>query len=279
MLTTFRLFTSGSVAVSQVDNSSACGAPFRGAMGTPLMPLTIRHWSSTPRSGSRMGGGADRKVAGSAGQNCSGMTPWGMYMNASRTGGFGAPPWGASAQPMVSRRGRASAAPNPRRQVRRSIRQSLRMGAPFRFVDPVMGEGIAGHDGDHERLQAIVVLGRGGGELIDDDLVVALQLPAQRVGEESGGQVAAEVVRAGRDDPFQFLRSAEAKAPRELAGGVDGAAGVVLVAPAPDGIEILQAEADGIQDLVAAGAGRIAPVEFGPLAERERRDLLGILFF
>ena len=43
MFTTSRWWVSGSVAVSQVDSSSACGAPFSGAMGTPLIPLTTRH--------------------------------------------------------------------------------------------------------------------------------------------------------------------------------------------------------------------------------------------
>src|SRR5579859_4871471 len=112
-----------------------------------------------------MGGGEARNVVGSAGQNCSGITPWGMYMKPSRTGGLAVPPLGKSAQPMVSRRGRPSAAPNPRRQVRRSIRRSLRMAGPLLFVHTAMSEGIAGHDGDHERLQAVFVLGDRGGQL------------------------------------------------------------------------------------------------------------------
>ena len=43
MFTTSRRCVSGSVAVSHVDNSSACGAPLSGSMGTPLIPFTTRH--------------------------------------------------------------------------------------------------------------------------------------------------------------------------------------------------------------------------------------------
>jgi hypothetical protein len=37
------VFASGNIAVNQVDNSSACGAPLKGAMGTPEIPFIIRH--------------------------------------------------------------------------------------------------------------------------------------------------------------------------------------------------------------------------------------------
>jgi len=43
MFTTFRFCESGNVAVSQVESSSAWGAPLNGAMGTPLIPFTTRH--------------------------------------------------------------------------------------------------------------------------------------------------------------------------------------------------------------------------------------------
>ena len=43
MLISFRLSASGNVAVSQVDSSSACGAPLNGAMGTPEIPFISRH--------------------------------------------------------------------------------------------------------------------------------------------------------------------------------------------------------------------------------------------
>src|SRR5436190_7844167 len=175
------------------------------------------------------------------------MTPCGMYMKASRTGGLAA---FFSAQPMVSSRGSASAAPNPRRTVRRSISRLFRIRRPLQFVDAAMGERIAGNDGDHQRLQTVAVLRDRGGQLIGDDLVVALQLAAQRVGQQTAGQVAREVVQATGDDPFQLPGRAELEVSRELPGRVDRAPRLIPVAPASDRVEVLQAEADRIQDLV-----------------------------
>jgi hypothetical protein len=43
MLMRLRVSASGRVAVSQVHNSSACGAPLNGAIGTPEIPFIIRH--------------------------------------------------------------------------------------------------------------------------------------------------------------------------------------------------------------------------------------------
>ena len=57
MLMRLRVSASGRVAVSQVDNSSACGAPLNGAIGTPEIPFIIRHWSRIGRSDSIAGGG------------------------------------------------------------------------------------------------------------------------------------------------------------------------------------------------------------------------------
>jgi hypothetical protein len=41
-----------------------------------------------------------------------------------------------------------------------------------------MGERIAGHNADHERLHAILVLGHHVGKLIDDDFIIAFELAA-----------------------------------------------------------------------------------------------------
>ncbi len=43
MLMRSRESGSGNRAVSQVDNSRACGAPPKGAVGTPEMPFIMRH--------------------------------------------------------------------------------------------------------------------------------------------------------------------------------------------------------------------------------------------
>ena len=50
-----RWLASGSFAVSHVESSNACGAPLKGAIGTPEMPFTIRHFSSTGFSDSGEG--------------------------------------------------------------------------------------------------------------------------------------------------------------------------------------------------------------------------------
>src|SRR3954469_20822278 len=121
-----------------------------------------------------MGGGADKKVAGSVGQNRSMITPCGMYMTPSRTGGLYAVPPGPSAQPIVSMSGNPSATPRPRRQVRRLISTLLRMGWVSRIGEATMGERIAGDDPHDERLHAVAVVGNREGEPIDDHLVVAL---------------------------------------------------------------------------------------------------------
>jgi hypothetical protein len=57
-------------------------------IGTPEIPFIRRHWSRTGRRDSSAGGGDFRKLSGEEGQNWSIMTPWGMYMNPSRTGGL-----------------------------------------------------------------------------------------------------------------------------------------------------------------------------------------------
>src|SRR5262245_3931396 len=258
MLTTLRRFASGSIAVSQVESSSAWGAPLNGAIGTPLTPFTIRHWSSTPFSGSRICGGDSTYVAGSAGQNRSMITPCGMYMNARRTGGLPVRP---SAQPIVSSRGSASAAPAPRSRVRRSIRGSFRIRRPFQIPGPAMGKRIAGHDFDHERLHPVAVLRHRRRHPVHDNLIIPVQAAAERVGEESRRQVARDVVPAGGEDPLELLRRAEPYIARKLAGRVDRAAGIVAVAPPSDRVEVLEPETDRVEHRVAARAGRVGPME------------------
>src|SRR5258706_6840475 len=167
---------------------------------------------------------------------------------------------------MVSIKGSASATPRPRRQVRRVISRLLRMGCISLAVEATMGERIAGHDADDESLHAIAVFGDGVGQLIDDDLVVAFQLAAERISQQFTGQVAAEIIRARGDDPLEFPRGAETATARQLAGGIDCATGVVDVAPAANGVEVLQTEADRIEHLVAIGAYGVGAMQPGALA-------------
>ena len=69
MLMRPRVLASGKRAVSQVESSSACGAPLKGAIGTPEMPFIIRHWSMIGCRDWMMGGGELRKASWLFGQN------------------------------------------------------------------------------------------------------------------------------------------------------------------------------------------------------------------
>ena len=123
MLTRPRVSASGRVAVSQVDNSSACGAPLNGAIGTPDIPFIIRHWSRIGLNDSIAGGGDSRYASGLLGQKSSMITPCGIYMNPRRTGGGAGLP--SAAQLRESMNGRARATPAPFSMVRRSTRESF----------------------------------------------------------------------------------------------------------------------------------------------------------
>ena len=130
------------------------------------------------------------------------ITPCGMYMNPRRTGGLYAVPLRLIRPAHRFHQAAAPARrPVPCRQVRRLISKLLRMWILLRIVEATMGERIAGHDPDHERLHAIAVLRDRVGKLIDDDLVIPFQLPAEGVGKKFTGQVAAEIIGARGDDP------------------------------------------------------------------------------
>src|SRR6266550_3411511 len=129
------------------------------------------------------------------------MTPWGMYMNPRRTGGLLSFPLPGSAQPMDSKRGSASEAPIPFRQVRRLIRKLLFMGGGCElFLDPAMSERIAGHDFGDESLHTIAVLGDGFHQMIHHNFVVTFKLAAQGIGQQFLRQVTGKVATSRGDD-------------------------------------------------------------------------------
>src|SRR3954453_16702569 len=163
-----------------------------------------------------MGVGADKKVAGSVGQNRSMITPCGMYTNPSRTGGLYAVPLGPSAQPIVSMSGNPSATPRPRRQARRLIKTLLRMGLVSWIGEATMWERIDVDDPHDATLHAVAVVGDRAGKLIHHHLVVSLQLPAQRVGKQFAGQIVTEVIDTGSEDSLELLRRAEPPLARQL---------------------------------------------------------------
>ena len=100
----------------------------------------------------------------------------------------------------------------------------------------------------------------------------------ERVGEDAIGERAGDVVFACREDAFEIGRSRETLLARQFADRIHRRAGVVAVAPAADHVEVLQAEADGIDGLVAAHARGIGAVAFGALAQVEADDARILLF-
>src|SRR4051812_30514396 len=106
------------------------------------------------------------------------ITPCGMYMNPSRTGGLYDLPSVVSARPLISKKSRASAAPIPCRQVRRPIRALLIIGSTlFRvfFRDPTIREGVTGHNGRDKRLHAVAICGDFPHQIVHHDLIVTFQ--------------------------------------------------------------------------------------------------------
>ena len=144
-----------------------------------------------------------------------------------------------------------------------------------------MGERVAGHDADHQRLHAIAVLG---------DWCCKADRQRPRRSLPTGGTARRPAVcrsGCGRSHRSRaaMIRLSSAGVPkrfasRQLAGGVDRAAGVVPVAPAPDGVEVLQAEADGVEDLVAVGAHRVGTMQ-SPCVDAASgwRSVCLVLFF
>src|SRR6187401_1165960 len=102
------------------------------------------------------------------------ITPWGIYMNPSRTGGLYALPWAVSSEPMTSIRGSASAAPNPFRQARRSI-STLLIIRRHLFRNSTMREGVTGHDRTDESLHAVPVRGDLLHQTIHHEFIIAFQ--------------------------------------------------------------------------------------------------------
>src|ERR1700755_1687152 len=119
------------------------------------------------------------------------ITPCGMYMNPSRTGGLYASP--RAVKPMTSNRGKASEAPSPLRQVRRSIVALFTTGRPL-FLDSAMREWVTGHNRADERLHAVPVRRDIPHQVVDHGLVIARQPPAQGVSQESFHQVARKII-------------------------------------------------------------------------------------
>src|SRR5687768_15949635 len=131
------------------------------------------------------------------------MTPCGMYMKPSRTGGLWDLGLADCAQPTDSKNGSASETPIPLRHVRRLISSLFFMRRRCELLfDATMSERIAGHNFANESLHMIAVFGQRFHQAIYDNLIVAFELPAERVSQQFLRDIAGEVVRSGGDDRF-----------------------------------------------------------------------------
>ena len=117
-------------------------------------------------------------------------------------------------------------------------------------MDTALREGVAGDDGGDKTLHAVAVFGDSFHQAVDHNFVVAFELATEGVGQKFHGQVAGQFLLPGGDDHLEFLGRRKAFSTGDLAGGVDRATRIVLVAPASDGIEILQAKSNRIEDCV-----------------------------
>ena len=76
----------------------------------------------------------------------------------------------------------------------------------------------------------------------------------QREGEEMSGEGAAEAVFVLQDRRFEFDHVREGVLIEERPGGIDGGAVTVGVTPPPDGVEVFEREAEGVDLFVATAA-------------------------
>ena len=106
-----------------------------------------------------------------------------------------------------------------------------------------------------------------------------LERPAEPVSHELLGQRLHELLGALRAAPARSAtRPVDGRAVGQHARRVDRGAGfAVLVAPSADGVEVLEREAERIDDAVAGVAGRIGAVRLEALAHRRRELALDVL--
>lgn len=132
-------------------------------------------------------------------------------------------------------------------------------------------EGFGLGDFLDEVLEGVVMVGHAFGELVDERAVGNFEASAEGVGEEFFGEAAAESRGVGEEEFFEFGEGLELASVGEFAGGVDGFFDAGFVgAPGAGGVEVLEAETEGVDLLVATVAGgAFVAVLFHALAEGE----------
>src|SRR6476646_11612907 len=110
-----------------------------------------------------------------------------------------------------------------------------------------MSERIAGHDLGDKSLYTIAVPGDGFQQMIHHDFVVTFKLAAQGIGQQFLRHIAGKVTRPRGDDGFQLFGRSKSFSTRKFARSVNRPSRIILVAPPPDGIKILETKADWIK--------------------------------
>ncbi len=87
------------------------------------------------------------------------------------------------------------------------------------------------------------------------------------------------LVLSRSDDRFQLPGRRETLFARQLARGVDRSARIVLIPPAPDGVEVLQTKADRIENLVAVRAHGVRSMKLRALPQGQIFHCLLVLLF
>src|SRR5689334_359654 len=192
--------------------------------------------------------------------------PCGKYTKPSRGAGAAAVAANAVAAGIIaSSSGKPIAMPAPRSTARREMclrvmnisssprssigtrrfRVDRRCGAPHLKCR-------TGHDAHHQSLEPIVV-GRGRAhDRAHARHVLVIERTTERVRHELLGQVLHELIRLAQQRVAQIVRAIEQRAVRQLAVRVDRAAReAIALAVLADGVEVLQREAERIEQSVA----------------------------
>ena len=113
------------------------------------------------------------------------------------------------------------------------------------------------HDSQHDRLHGVILRGGAPDDAADDRHVDRLEPAAQRVNQQLFGDRAGEHVRPGQQRLPQRRRARRPCVPSASTPAASIASpSLVAVAPLPDGVEVLQREADRIDVAMARAAGR-----------------------
>src|SRR5690606_14658758 len=126
-------------------------------------------------------------------------------------------------------------------------------------------------DSENELREAIVALRRAADDAAHDGHVARRQPAAERVDHELLDERRYEDLRLSNQRLPELDRAAHLAAVEQPSARVDSIApdARFVLAPRPDGVEILEREADRIHDRVARGAHGILPVRLETLAQRQ----------